>query len=60
MVVDIIQDGKPVARRCLGVGSVGPKLGENTSIVAARNDLRLIRLARVRVDFVPSAGIAAI
>ena len=60
MVVDVIEDDEPVPRRGFGGGSVGPELREDTGVIAARHDLRLVGFACVGVDVVAGTPIPAL
>jgi hypothetical protein len=59
MIVDIVQDGKPVAWRGFRVGSIGPEFGERPGIVCTRDPLWLIRPSSVRVHGVSFSMITA-
>jgi hypothetical protein len=60
VVVDIVEHGEPVARGRLGVGPVGPELGEDAGVVAQRDVVDRVGLPGGGVDGVPGAGVAAV
>ena len=55
MIVQLVEDGEPVAGWCFRVGSVCPEFGNDTSVIGAFNDIGRIRFARVWVDGVALA-----
>jgi len=56
VVVDRVQDHKPVAGRRLEIGPVGPELGEHARVVAHRHELWLVGPAGGRIDGVADPG----
>ena len=50
MIIDVIQNGKPVARRRFRVRTIGPKFCQYTGIISPFNDLRGVGLPSNRVD----------
>jgi len=55
----VVGDYVPVAGRCFGIGSVGPELRDHTPEVAARDDLRRVRLTGRRVFRIAAAVVGS-
>ena len=59
VLIHLVEDDEPVARRRFGLRAVRPELGQHAAVVTARHPLRRVRLASGRVHLITIAGVPA-